>query len=155
MSMTGVCPMCQYTAPTQNSFKPNAMSEYYILNTKETVIANDNAEELEHPTKGIMVRKDVYLKREHEKTVGHQTLQAPVPTPVKAQTPPPPATIRTPAPTSVPQTKPTIVPARPIPASAIKTPAEVASTPKSAVTAAPVVETPLVANTIPTTEGQP
>jgi hypothetical protein len=134
------CPQCGYQEPAQNSFKPNVMSEYYIPKTKETVVANDNEEELEHPTKGVMIRLDV-----------HKARLANEPTPV-TKTPPPPATIK---PTPAPQAKPTLIPAKPIPASAIKTKEEIAATPKSATVATPVVETPLVANIIPTSEGQP
>jgi hypothetical protein len=134
--------MCQYTAPVQNSFKPNVMSEYYIEKTKETVVLNDNEEELDHPVKGKMIRKDVYKAR-----------QSNTPTPVST-VPPPPATVKA-APVVIPNARPTLIPSKPIPASAIKTPAEVAATPKSATVATPVVEVPLVANIIPTSEGQP
>lgn len=132
--------MCNYSAPAQNAFKPNVMNEYYIVSTKETVVLNDNEEVLTHPIKGEMIRKDVYLARAAGITVP------------KSTTPPPPVTIKTPTPAPA---KPTLIPAKPIPMTAIKTPAEVAATPKSAVIATPVVEQPLVANIIPTTEGQP
>lgn len=146
--------MCGYAEPQQNSFKPNVMSEYFIPKTKETVVLNDNEPRLNHPTKGEMIRRDVYHAEQANKEV-----------PV-SHTPPPPATVRSlpePKPVSstkpvvqpTPTSKPTLIPAKPIPASAIKTPAEVAATSKSAVTAAPVVEQPLVANIIPTVEGQP
>lgn len=144
--MTGTCPMCNYSAPVQNSFKPNVMNEYYIPKTKEMVVLNDNEEELDHPTKGKMVRKDVHLKREHEAKTSPNKAATPPSTPVKTQTPPPPATIAA---------KPALIPSRPIPASAIKTPDEIAATPKSATVATPVVETPLVANIVSSTEGQP
>lgn len=132
--------MCQYTPPAQNSFKPNVMYEYYIPKTKEIVIANDNEHELEHPVKGKMIRLDVHKAREQNKAIPVST------------TPPPPTTIRATPPVVA---KPVLLPMKSIPSTAIKTPEEIAATPKSAVTSTPVVEQPIVANIIPTTEGQP
>lgn len=123
--------MCNYSAPQQNSFKPNIMSEYYIPSTKETVVLNDNEERLIHPLKGDMIRLDVYKAARDNK-----------PAPVAPTTPPPPVTIAKPV--------QAIIPERPIPTTMIKTPAEVAATPKSAVTATPEQEAPAtVGSTIP------
>lgn len=144
------CPMCGYSEPAQNTFKPNVMSEYYIPKTKETVVLNDNEHELDHPIKGKMIRKDVHLQREREAALNKPAAPIPV-----SKTPPPPATVSKPAPAPVAPVKSTVLPAKPIPASMVKSPAEIAATPKSAVTATPVPEVPIVANIVPTVEGQP
>lgn len=104
--------MCGYVPPAQNSFKPNIMTPYIHEKTGEVIVANDNVEKLDVPNKGIYIREDLY-----KKPVVQQTQQ-------KQQLPPPPATVAQ-----------TLIPARPIPATAIKTPEEVAATPKAAITA--------------------
>lgn len=125
--------MCGYIPPQQNAFKPNIMSEYIILSTKEIVVFNENEERLTHPVKGDMVRLDVYNAARTNTTVPVST------------TPPPPVTIAVPTPVQA------VIPERPIPATMIKTPAEVAATPKASMTATAAPQPPApVASTIPT-----
>lgn len=110
--------MCGYVPPAQNSFKPNIMSRYVNDGTGEVIILNDNVERIEILNKGSYTRED---------RVGQKAKQP------ASTLPPPPATVMS----------QTLIPAKPIPASAIKTPAEIAATPKAAVTAAlPVLPVP-------------
>lgn len=111
--------MCGYVPPAQNSFKPNVMNRYIHDTTKEVVILNDNVEHIDIPNKGPYTREDLY---------GRGKQSAPV---LVSKLPPPPATVMQP---KVVQAQ-TVIPAREIPAAMIKTPAEVAATPKAAVTA--------------------
>lgn len=124
--------MCGFIPPAQNAFKPNIMSEYLCLSTKEVFVLNDNEERITHPVKGDLVRLDVYRAARDKQ-----------PAPVAPTTPPPPVTIAKPV--------QAVIPERPIPAAMIKTPAEVAATPKASVTATLAPEAPApVASTIPT-----
>lgn len=114
------CPRCGYTEPTQNNFKPNVMTQYVVENTGEIVVLNDNEKEIISPKLGRLVRKDLYKPTSATGT--------PAPSPV-----------------STPQ-KQAILPQKPIPTAAIKTPAEKAATPPAQVTATlpttPVVNSP-------------
>lgn len=110
-----ICPICHYVPPAQNSFRPNVMSRYVHDVTGEILVLNENAENIEIPNRGKFTRED---------RVGRPMKQQPQPSVKTAQT---------------------LIPVREIPASAIKTPAEQAATPKAALTAAaPVLPTPAI-----------
>lgn len=133
--LSGQCPNCGWTPPLQNAFRPNIMNEYLDKDGR-MVILSETDDEVKSPAglfirnrddNGRKIRRDIPATAVHQ-SQGQQTF-AGVSTPSIA------------APTSV-------LPSKDIPAGLMKTPEEVAATPKDKVTPAPVVlPTPTMSNT--------
>lgn len=140
--LTGQCPQCGWCPPPQNAFRPNIMNEY--VNEKGiTVVLSEADDRVETPS-GVYLRKrdanGQLIKRVAPPgAVGGPLTQQPMQQPQLTY-----EQVQALQNQQVPQTQ-TIIPSRDIPAGLMKTPEEIAKTPKPTVTPV-VLPTPTMSN---------
>lgn len=154
--LSGQCPNCGWTPPLQNAFRPNIMNEY-IGPDGRMVVLSETDDEVKS-TVGVFLRnRDDEGRKIRRAIATQQPNNPPFQQQQMQQTSVSSAAPATAVQTSgfikevipTPKAAPTsVLPSKDIPAGLMKTPEEVAATPKDKVTPAPVVlPTPIMSNT--------